>query len=535
MNLDIAWLISKKLMQLIMVNKIPPVESSPGTGNIMNENNIPLLNPIFSTALLTVRQMAEADRLSVGAGTPALKLMENAGKAVASEIVNRWSKRPVTILCGPGNNGGDGFVTARHLFELGWPVRVALLGAREHLKGEARHNAELWQGTIEALTPTVSDGAELIVDAIFGAGLSRALEGPGYETLAAAALKIIPIVAIDVPSGLMGDTGEALGAVAASLTVTFFRKKPGHLLLPGRLLCGEVIVADIGTPPSVLEQIIPNTFENNPVLWRSNLPRPKDGDNKYTRGQALIYGGYPMTGAARMAAHAAARVGSGLTTIAVPKIALPVYAAALTSIMVKPLAANKDFDRLLSDSRISALLIGPGAGIGEETRAKVFAMLKTGKPIVLDADAITSFKDDFASLDPAIVGTCVMTPHEGEFRRLFDPSGDKLTRTRNAARRSGSIIILKGTDTVIADPNGRAIINSNAPPTLATAGSGDVLSGIVLGLIAQGMEPFLAAAAAVWLHGAAASEFGPGLMAEDLPDLLPGVLRCFYDSMDVLQ
>ena len=192
----------------------------------------------------------------------------------------------------------------------------------------------------------------------------------------------------------MGDTGEALGAVAAVLTVTFFRKKPGHLLLPGRLLCGEVVVADIGIPPSVLEQIVPNTFENDPALWLSVLPRPHDGGNKYTRGHALISGGYPMTGAARMAARAAARAGAGLTTIAVPEIALPIYAAALTSIMVQPLAAPEDFDRLLDDRRFSALLIGPGAGTGEETRARVLAMLETGRPTLLDADAITAFQDD---------------------------------------------------------------------------------------------------------------------------------------------
>jgi NAD(P)H-hydrate epimerase len=477
------------------------------------------------TALLDVNQMGEADRLTVVAGTPSNLLMENAGGSVAQAIIKRWSARPVTIMCGPGNNGGDGFVTARHLVEAGWSVRLALLGAREGLKGEAHHHAERWRGAVEPLTPAALEGAELVVDAIFGAGLSRALEGPAEETLAAAAQKGTPIVAIDVPSGVMGDTGEVLGAVAVVLTVTFFRKKPGHLLLPGRLLCGEVIVTDIGTPPSVLDTIMPKTFENDPALWLAHLPRPKSGGNKYSRGHALISGGYPMTGAARMAARAAARAGAGLTTIAVTEIALPIYAAALTSIMVRPIAAPADFDRLLEDRRISAFLIGPGAGVGEETRSRALAMLGSGRATLLDADAITSFQDDPEALDRAIVDACVVTPHEGEFKRVFDASGDKLQRTRAAARRSGAIIVLKGADTVIAAPDGRAIINANAPPTLATAGSGDVLSGIVLGLLAQGMEPFLAAAAAVWLHGAAAVAFGPGLIAEDLPDLLPSVFR----------
>ena len=484
----------------------------------------------LQTALLDVHRMVEADRLAVAAGLPATELMRNAGYAVALEIKRRWTARPVTVLCGPGNNGGDGFVAARYLADAGWPVRIGLRGLRGSLAGAARDHAELWRGSVEPLTPAVLDGAQLVVDAIFGTGLRRALEGSDAETLNAAAHAGKPIVAVDVPSGLMGDTGEALGAVTATLTVTFFRKKPGHLLLPGRLLCGEVVVADIGIPSSVLERIGPDTFENDPRLWLSELPRPFLGCNKYDRGHALIAGGYPMTGAARMAARAAARAGAGLTTIAVPEIALPIYAAALTSIMVRPLALPGDFDGLLVDRRFSALLIGPGAGTGEQTRGRVLAMLGTGRPTLLDADAITAFQDDPAALDRAIVGPCVLTPHDGEFRRLFDPSGDKLTRTRAAARRSGAIIVLKGTDTVIAAPDGRAIVNANAPPTLATAGSGDVLSGVILGLLAQGMDPFLAAAAAVWMHAAAAAEFGPGLIAEDLPDLLPGVFRRLYGS-----
>ena len=486
-----------------------------------------MLNP--QTALLDVRQMAEADRLTVASGTPGQVLMENAGASVARAIQIRWSPRRVTVLCGPGANGGDGFATARHLAQAGWTVRLALLGPRDRLKGDAAHHAAMWSGSVEPLSPAALDGAGLVVDAIFGAGLDRALEGPAAETLTAAARKGLTIVAIDVPSGVMGDTGKVLGAAAAVLTVTFVRKKPGHLLLPARLHCGDVVVTDIGTPPSVWDTIIPDTFENDPALWLPQIPRPELGGNKYTRGHALICGGYPMTGAARMAARAAARVGAGLTTIVVSEEALPVYATALTSIMVRPIAAGEDFASLLDDHRLSAFLIGPGAGVTEETRTRALAMLATGRATLLDADAITAFQEGPAELDRAIVGTCVMTPHEGEFKRVFDAVGDKLARTRAAARRSGAVIVLKGADTVIAAPDGRAIINANAPPTLATAGSGDVLSGIVLGLLAQGMEPFIAAAAAVWLHGAAAAAFGPGLLAEDLPDLLPGVLRRLFE------
>jgi len=474
-------------------------------------------------ALLTVAEMSEADRLTVASGISEIALMENAGRPVAEAIMQRWTPRSVIVLCGPGSNGGDGFVVARRLAAADWPVNVALLGSLDQLHGAAAHHAGLWHDPIEIMSPDSLDGTELVVDAIFGAGLSRRLEGVAAATLSAAAARNLTIVAVDIPSGLMGDTGENLGAVAAQLTVTCFRKKPGHLLQPGRTLCGDLIVADIGTPAFVFEQVKPDAFENDPTLWTALLPQVQDNDNKYDRGHALLVGGYPATGAARMAAHAAARSGAGLTTIAVPEIALPIYAATLTSIMVTPLAAFEDLEKLLADKRYSALLIGPGAGIGPTTRAYVLAILKTARPTVLDADALSVFSADPTELFGAICGPCVLTPHEGEFARLFDDGSDKLTRARAAARTSGAIIVLKGSDTVIVAPDGRAIVNANAPPTLATAGAGDVLSGIILGLLAQGMEPFLASAAAVWLHGAAASVFGPKLMAEDLPDLLPAV------------
>ncbi|MCO7573001.1 NAD(P)H-hydrate dehydratase [Pseudomonas chlororaphis] len=477
------------------------------------------------SALLSVLQMAQADRLSVEAGVSAFELMAHAGAAVASEIQRRWTPRPVVVLCGPGNNGGDGFVTAYRLREAGWPVKVAMLGSRFSLQSEARQHAQRWGDEVDSLSPLVLEGAELIVDGLFGAGLSRPLQGVALDTLAAASQARVPIIAIDTPSGMMGDTGEALGAVPAVLTVTFVRKKPGHLLLPGRDLCGEVVVADIGTPQAVLDTITPQAFENHPRLWLAKLPSTKAESDKHSRGHALIFGGYPMTGAARMAARGAARAGAGLTTIAVPEMALPVYAAALTSIMVRPWVTPEDFGHLLNGSRCSAWLIGPGAGVNKETFGQVLAMLASGRPTVLDADALSVFQDDPGVLDRAIHGPCVLTPHEAEFRRIFDLEGDKLTRARAAARRCGAVVVLKGSDTVIAAPDGRAVINSNAPASLATAGAGDVLSGIILGLLAQGMSAYDSAAAAVWLHGAAAAAFGPGLLAEDLPDLLPTVLR----------
>ncbi|MDE2295523.1 MAG: NAD(P)H-hydrate dehydratase [Gammaproteobacteria bacterium] len=476
-------------------------------------------------ALLDRARTSEADRRAAAAGASIEQLMQRAGDAVAEQIERRWGSRPVVVLCGPGNNGGDGLVVAQRLAERGWPVRVALLGTRERLVGAPRQQAARWHGPIEAVTPASLDGAALVVDGLFGAGLSRALEGPALETLAAARARRIPLVAIDVPSGVDGDTGEDLGAAAAVLTVTFVRKKPGHLLLPGRALCGEIAVADIGIDDSIVTALEPDAFENEPRLWVDALPRPGIADHKYSRGHALVVGGHPLTGAARMAARAAARAGAGLTTIAAPTVAWPIYAAASQSVMVATADTAGDLARLLADPRISSILIGPGAGVGAETRARVLAILETRRPAVLDADAISAFVEDPASLWQAIRGPCVLTPHEGEYRRVFDFRGTKLARARAAAAASGAVIVLKGADTVIAAPDGRAAINANAPPTLATAGAGDVLGGLVAGLLAQGMDPWSAAAAAVWMHGAAAAAVGPGLIAEDLPDRIPGVWR----------
>ncbi|MGH7039702.1 MAG: NAD(P)H-hydrate dehydratase [Stellaceae bacterium] len=471
-------------------------------------------------ALLTPSEMAAVDRVSVAAGVPEASLMENAGRAVADAIRQRWPRpRPVTVLCGPGNNGGDGFVAARHLAASGWAVRVGLFGERDRLAGTAAHHAGLWQGAVEPASPALLDGAELIVDALFGAGLKRAVAGDAKRLVAAMSNSDAPIVAVDVPSGLDGATGEIRGIAAqADLTVTFFRKKPGHLLLPGRELCGDIVCAEIGMPPGVLGK--PRTFENGPALWLDDFRWPKPGEHKYSRGHVLVAGGARMTGAARLAARAAARVGAGLVTLAAPKAVWPVYAASLTGTIVVPDA----FAKLLTDERRNAMLVGPGAGVIDTTRRNALAALATGRAVVLDADALTAFAGTTKTLFAAIKGPTVLTPHEGEFIRLFKFEGDKIARARAAAKLSGATILLKGSDTVVASPDGRAAINANAPPDLATAGSGDVLSGMIVGLLAQGMESFRAANAAAWLHGEAARQFGPGLVAEDLVETLPTVL-----------
>lgn len=480
-------------------------------------------------ALLTIAEMARADALAIASGTSGIALMEAAGGAVASEITRRWSPRPVAVLCGPGNNGGDGFVAARRLQEAGWPVVLGLLGARDRLAGDAALAAERWTGPVATASEAVLDGAALVVDALFGAGLARPLDGAARRLVEAIGARRLTCVAVDIPSGVHGDTGQVLGAAPrATVTVTFFRRKPGHLLLPGRALAGETVVADIGIPVSVLETIRPRMHENRPDLWLERYRWPRPEDHKYRRGHALILGGSQMTGAARLAARGARRIGAGLVTVAAPPEAVALYAADQPGLLTASLSDGGAFADLLTDERRNAVLVGPGAGTGDATRRHALAALGAGKACVLDADALTAFADRPQDLFDAIRSPCLLTPHEGEFRRLFpdiDPELGKVDRARTAAQRSGAVLLLKGADTVIAAPDGQALINANAPPDLATAGAGDVLAGFALGLLAQGMTPFDAAAAAAWLQGAAAAAFGPGLIAEDLPDLLPTVLR----------
>jgi hydroxyethylthiazole kinase-like uncharacterized protein yjeF len=462
----------------------------------------------------------------MAAGTPGMELMEAAGAAVAGAVIERYRRQPVVVLCGPGNNGGDGFVAARRLQASGWSVRLGLLGDLRSLKGDAAKAAGLWKRPVEGLSPSLLDGHPVVVDALFGAGLSRAMEGSAADIVDRLRLSNVPVVSVDVPSGLHGDTGEVLGrAVKADMTVTFFRAKPGHFSLEGRRLCGELAVADIGIPAPVLEAIRPSLWRNEPLLWAPLLRRDEIADNKYKRGHLTILGGGTSTGAARLAALAARRAGAGLVTIASPRQAMAVYQSAEPGNLIVEADADQAFGELLADERRNAVLIGPGSGISERTRQAVLAALATRRSVLLDADALTAFADRPETLFEAIQGPVLMTPHAGEFRRLFPDLAEKpgkVARTREAARRSGATVLLKGPDTVIAASDGRAVVNIHAPGSLATAGSGDVLAGISGGLMAQDLSPLAAAAAATWLHGESALRFGRrGLIAEDLVTHLP--------------
>jgi hydroxyethylthiazole kinase-like uncharacterized protein yjeF len=470
-------------------------------------------------ALLTVGQMAASDAAAIAGGVAGTALMAAAGHVAYEAIVNRFAPRHTLVLAGPGNNGGDGWVIAEKLRRAGWPVRVASLVARETLKGDAAWAASVYRGELAPSQADTLDAQPLVIDALYGAGLSRPLDGVARQMVEAVNARQLDCVGIDVPSGLHGDTGQVLGgAPQCKLTVTFFRPKPGHLLLPGRTLCGELVVGEIGIASTVLDAIHPTAFRNGPPLWRNALRAAGAEDHKYTRGAVLIVAGAGMTGAARLAAAAARRMGAGLVSILAPDATTAsVLRAGEPGVIVRH---GENLAQALSDSRIGAVLLGPGGGVSDELRQNVLAVLHIGRPTVLDADALSVFADNPQALFAAISGPCLLTPHEGEFGRLFrkiDRTSNKLDKARQGAMSSGATVLLKGADTVIADPTGRAVINDNAPPSLATAGSGDVLAGMAVGLLAQGLTPLASGAAAAWLHGAAAERSNrAALIAEDL-------------------
>jgi ADP-dependent NAD(P)H-hydrate dehydratase / NAD(P)H-hydrate epimerase len=494
--------------------------------------------------LLTTDEMAQADRLAIAGGVPGITLMENAGRAVADVVARRVPLGTrVAVVAGPGNNGGDGFIAARLLSARGYRVALLLVGSRDRLKGDAAEAAKRFTGPAEPAAPEGLAGAGVVIDALFGAGLDRAVEGLPRAMIEAMNGCGAPVIAVDLPSGINGSTGALMGcAVKAEESVTFFRRKPGHVLLPGRLHCGKLRVADIGIPAAVLDVIRPPLQLNRPAAWGAGFPVPRIEGHKYSRGHAVVVsGGAAHTGAARLAARAALRAGAGLVTLASPREALAVNAAASLAVMVRPVDGPGELGAFLADARLNAIALGPGGGVGPAMRDLVHTALAGPRAVVLDADALSSFAGELGDLVTAIAARAgaatVVTPHQGEFARLFGSVAQvaeqpmKLAAALAAARHLGAVVLLKGPDTVVAAPDGRATIADNAPPWLATAGSGDVLAGFAAGLLAQGMPAFEGASAAVWLHGECGDVAGPGLIAEDLSETLPQVYRRLFADL----
>ena len=495
--------------------------------------------------LATAADMRACDALAIARGTPGTELMARAGRAVADVAARLQPQGPVLVLCGPGNNGGDGFVAARLLKGAGRDVTVASVVPPGEMTGDAGWAAAAWTDPVLDLAEARPDLAGLVVDALFGTGLGRDLEGAVAAAVDRVNAAGVPVLAVDVPSGIDADTGLVRGtAVRATATLALAARKPGHLAGPGRAHAGRVEVADIGIPPSILREVGIRTFVNGPASWSGSWPRPSRDGHKYDRGHTIsVSGGPSQTGAARLAARAALRTGSGLVTLVGSARALAVNAAHLTAIMLKVADDPDEFSDLLTDDRFNALVLGPALGVGEATRAWVAAALEADRATVIDADGLTSFSgraDELASLlrEAGRDHPAVLTPHEGEFKRLLagrDEASDtaktiaahpsRLDKARAAAAFFGATVVLKGAETVVAAPDGRAAVNPNGSPHLATAGTGDVLGGMIAGLLAQGMPGFEAACAAVWIHAEAANRFGRGLISEDLPELLPTILR----------
>lgn len=472
--------------------------------------------------ILTPQEMRLAEHAVIGTGTDSFELMLRAGQAVAEFVHAHWPDGQIQVLCGPGGNGGDGFVAAAALAKLWRKVDVFCAVPVVELKGDAAKAAALWEGKVGTLEEALTAPHELVVDALYGGGLTRPLEG----VAAALAARPSRVVSVDVPSGMDGFTARPLGpCFSAEGTITFAALRPAHVLLPGSAFCGGVMVADIGVPVQT------RAMENSPALWAAGLPQPGQGDYKHRRGHLkVVSGGMSSTGAARLSAKAGLRAGAGLVTLLSPPQALMVNATHLTAIMLSSVDGASDIRAAAQTA--SAVVIGPAAGVTPQTRENVAALLTSPARVVLDADALTVFAADPAALFGMLREGDVLTPHTGEFERLFgdllETAPNKIEAARLAAARANCAVLIKGADTVIASPSGHVIVNTHATRWLATAGSGDVLAGIMAGFMAQGVDTFLAAAMAAWIHGEAGRRVGAGLIAEDLEQQLPDILSALH-------
>jgi len=468
--------------------------------------------------ILTPQEMRAAEDQLFSGGVDSFDLMKRAGNAVAEFVHANWPEGRIQVLCGPGGNGGDGFIAAAALAKLWRDVDVFCLVPVGKLSGDAARAAAEWGGEVRPLEAALDAPHDIVLDAIFGGGLSRPLEGV-TERLATRGGRV---VSVDVPSGIHGESARPLGACfSAQGTITFAALRPAHVLLPGAAYSGGVFVADIGVPVQT------KLLENSPLLWGSRLPQPGQGSHKHARGHlAVVSGNIASTGAARLAGRAGLRAGAGLVTMLSPPDAVAVNASHLTAIMLREIADAGDLRQAIET--VSTVILGPAAGINATTRENVESLLSSNAKAVLDADALTVFSDDRDAFYQQLRPDDLITPHIGEFKRLFgdllDTEPNKVEATRKAAQLAGCVVLLKGPDTVVARPDGTAIVNTHATRWLATAGSGDVLAGIAGGLIAQGVDTFTAAAMASWLHGEAGRRVGAGLIAEDLESELPDIL-----------
>lgn len=501
--------------------------------------------------ILRVAQCYEADRLSESHGVTVSELMQNAGKKIADAIKIKFSNnKKILVICGSGNNGGDGFITAKYLKKEGFDVKVQVLSekqssdisqdARNEFEKTCKH-PEFKREIVDFEDRGFIEWADIIIDGIFGAGLDRDIEEPIFslidyvnEARESGKFGLKEVVAIDLPSGINGDSGKImLKAIEVDYTYTFFRKKPAHLLLPGKEYCGKVQVLDIGIPSKVLQENKNiNIYENNPLLWKDKLRHNQITDNKYIRGFVSISSGN-MHGATIMAAMAARRTGAGFVEILSTTRMHDIFAAHCVGEVIRNVDNRAKFNTLLENPERSTFLIGCGAGVNVVTRERVLAILASRKSVIIDADAINVFREKPQDLFNAIQkhkdigGECLLTPHLGEFKRIFEfDESDKLGSIMRASKLSGSDILLKGNDTIITSAlRNKIVINSNADANLATAGTGDVLAGIIAALISQGTPVFESACAGVWIQGKCSREIGYGLIAEDIPDVIPCVME----------
>ncbi|WP_068082721.1 bifunctional ADP-dependent NAD(P)H-hydrate dehydratase/NAD(P)H-hydrate epimerase [Polycladidibacter stylochi] len=500
--------------------------------------------------LIEPHQMGLADQFTIEQGVSGFELMKKAGRAVADEVGCQCAYNArIVVFCGPGNNGGDGLVAAQILRSRGFQPKVILVCEAASLKGDAAKAFAYLKLPLTSLEDALADikglgKNDVVVDALFGAGLSRAPSGDALRIIEAINCCRARVVAVDLPSGVDGKTGRIAGkAVIARSTVTFFRKKPGHVLYPGASVTGRQVVAQIGINSSCLEKVDIAGRLNDRGWLKKLINAPKVEDHKYSRGHLFVIAGDEFkTGAARLAARAGARLGVGAVSLLGGVASCRCMAQHETSTMVVPYENLEVFKDILGDPRRKSVVLGPGGGVGEQMREQVLAVLQSSHSAVLDADALSSFAEMPHILFDAIKlkkqqgkGCVVLTPHHGEFLRLFGDAlqssleESKLFLTQKASAMSGATVIYKGPDTVIADSDlQQPLVNAGASPWLATAGSGDVLAGFVGGFLGSGAGAGQAAAAAVYLHSLCAKQAGPHLLAEDLINVLPQVLREFY-------